>query len=274
VSAAARFYGTYYTTEPGGDNEWFGIPMRIFDVPTSGAKECYFKRLINNVDNNGSKGDITRNAVEFIKNVGFLTMDKPSIEVAALYPTLQFKMDSSALTPRYYDYTGSMRDLVDFDFVDETMVADNALDKYKVLVVLPGDLVCDETVEKIQSWVNNGGILVAGYDNELLFNTMDNVRKLKIKPGVTKVGKGSIHVFDKSTSVKPEYLKFVGDVVSNTILPIDNEPDGVYATRFDKYILYYNSTDKPVTKKAEVSRGKIVEIEVPAIGLAKLQYRQ
>ena len=55
---------------------------------------------------------------------------------------------------------GRLRDVADYDVIDDPMILDGALDKHKVLVVFEVDLVERAVVTRIAGWVSAGGVLI------------------------------------------------------------------------------------------------------------------
>lgn len=52
------------------------------------------------------------------------------------------------------------REELDFDYASEQMIADGALSRYKVLLILWGAIIEKPALERIDRWVREGGILV------------------------------------------------------------------------------------------------------------------
>ncbi|MGB9619169.1 MAG: hypothetical protein ACPL7K_02005, partial [Armatimonadota bacterium] len=52
------------------------------------------------------------------------------------------------------------RDLFDYDVVDEFLIRDGALDRYRVLVYVQGNVTEEFALRKIAGWVRRGGALV------------------------------------------------------------------------------------------------------------------
>jgi hypothetical protein len=267
VSSACRHYGTYFTTEKGA---WPDTPQsvvsRIFDAATSGARGIYFTDLVGidtciiGLPKCRTIGKPTKiNLDSFAKNINYLTSENPIIEAAVLFPNNSILMDPSPLYS-LYSVASHLRDVLDFDFVDENMIADDALRKYKFLIILSSASISSKTLAKIRDWLNGGGTLICGGHTNL--SAVDGNEELycsfQVHPGDTKkIGRGHIAV---SKSKGSDYLDFVKQAVYNRdkkwqwkgISEIDDEFDAVYAARFSKKILYFNSTNASRIKQISI----------------------
>src|SRR5262249_5447710 len=56
-----------------------------------------------------------------------------------------------------------LREYANFDIVDDRMVLDGCLSRYRILALWEGTMADQETLDKIKAWVNEGGVLLA-YD--------------------------------------------------------------------------------------------------------------
>ncbi len=261
VSSASRFYNTYFSTEEALVNSPKGIMMRIFDVATSGPDEVYFKGLIGLGKDvcTGQKSNIgekTEGASNLVKNLHYLQLSQPIIELAVLFPNTSIVIDPAAIL-RSYHLCGQMRNLVDFDLIDENMISDDALDRYRFLVVLYGKYMQDSTVKKINAWVVNGGIFIAS--NRFGHYALDGSSNRHPvfndkKSGIHATGKGYLLLSDLSMCHGRKFLRFIANSLSNHndeypwkgIPHVKSEWDGVYVGRLADRILYYDSNKSTI----------------------------
>ncbi|MDI3488676.1 MAG: hypothetical protein PWR26_1393 [Methanosarcinales archaeon] len=271
VSTAARFYQSYFTTEEGGINSADGITMRIFDAATSGAKGAYFKSVIGTgrdtcTGREHPVGEPTRGADNLRRYRHILTRELPIIDVAVLYPNTSIYLDPR-LIHSVYRQCSLLRDVVDLDLVDERMVVDGALRRYRFLVLLEGKRLKESTLESIESWIEDGGVLITrkGLAHAPMQGASD---------GLSQRGEGHVLALRASGC---EYLRQVARAVHNTsrsypwqgVAAIDIEWDGVYASLFERRVLYYNSNQHPVKKRGEIG-GRTIEVEVPPLSIASV----
>ncbi|MHB0998902.1 MAG: beta-galactosidase [Armatimonadota bacterium] len=153
VSSACRLYGGYYTTEPGGDNTPKGMAGRIFDIVAGGGRGVYYKGLVESPDN------ATMNALVFAEFAKYLIPNDPKLTVGAIMPNSSIALDGTSLG-KFLERSMKLRDSLNFEFVDEHMINDGLLDKFKALVVLSGDTLEASTISKLKAWVESGGVLI------------------------------------------------------------------------------------------------------------------
>lgn len=227
VSSSARFYKTYFTTEEEAILQTKeGVAMRIFDAASSGADGFYCQNIIGTgkipcLKKGFAAGIPTEGAKSLAKNIRHMKCENPIIKTAVFFPNTSVIFNPS-LIALIYNQCASLRDILDFDLIDERMIKDGALDSYEFLLILGGEIPEGEISKAIKSWSEKGGRVM--------------------------------------THPKKEDLK----IISKSAGDIDGEEDGVYATRFQDKILYYNSTNSKIIKKAGFLN-KTVEIEPNSI---------
>jgi len=221
VSSAARFYQTYFTTEEEAVLQTpEGVTMRIFDAISSGASGFYCRNIVSQgkmapfvAPEKLPVGQLTPAAGNLKKYLSLSDLQKPEIKTAVFFPNTSIAFNFSLLTS-LYNRCAKLRDVLDFDLIDETLIKDGALQKYQYLLVLEGEIPSREVKTEVEKWVSQGGILS----------------------------------FDPAT-------------IPNEI---DNEADGVYATKFADRVLYYNSNNKKIKKNIPFLQ-KSIEMEPNSI---------
>lgn len=259
LASACRFYGAYFTTEEADVNVARGVTMRIFDAVSSGASGAYFKNIIGlGTDNctgwTSAVGKPTQGATNLKQNLNHLTLSGLIIDVAVFFPNSAIALNPS-LQHRLYNWCSKLRDIMDFDLVDEHMIADGALKKYRFLIVLETSQLLQKALLTIAKWVKSGGILIT--ESEGLFPlVVDNNKNLPRSAELTKMSKGYILVILKGK----DSFELLKQAIYNQnkkyrwlgVSEVDGAWDRVYATRFTKKILYYNSTNATVKKWIEI----------------------
>lgn len=97
----------------------------------------------------------------FREYTNFFTQEKPVVDVALFFPTTDHRLHPAIDYPLYLQAVGThLRDVMDFDIVDEELMADDALKHYRVLVWIEGQVVEERTLKTIAAWVRKGGVLV------------------------------------------------------------------------------------------------------------------
>ncbi|MDE2126337.1 MAG: hypothetical protein KGJ62_07090 [Armatimonadetes bacterium] len=153
LGSACRFYGVPFWSEPPGIISPRHEVARIFEALSQGCTG-YF--------------DWSSNAVAasevYYRYGSLLTIDKPVVDVAMFYPAeAQRTRPDEGYAPLFARACAFLRDAANFDLVDDRMVDDGCLSKYRILVLWQGTRCGDATLLRIRDWVNQGGVLMA-YD--------------------------------------------------------------------------------------------------------------
>lgn len=153
LASAARFYGTPFWTEPPSAITPEGQVARMFESITLGARG-HFDWASN-----------VRTGREAYYRFGKLMRVADRVtDVAMFFPTTSHLLNPASGYPKVLEEGCTrVRDILDYDIVDERMIADGALQRYRVLVLWEGNVVEAQTLERIRSWVERGGVLAA-YD--------------------------------------------------------------------------------------------------------------
>jgi hypothetical protein len=214
VAGAGRHYGAYFGFEPAGSEDETGIVARIYNATASGANQLHdYNR---NVVKSTERTDTQR------ANLKHLFDTQPIVPVALWYPNVAMTLNWGG----YLERVAQLRDYVDFDYVDESMLATGALKHYKVLVILHGDVMETSDARKIADWAKNGGrVIVMGVPEfESVEGTDEPESVLFGKP----LGNGSaarVNDWDALASALESAFTELG-------LPIyDLKKDGIYGTQ-------------------------------------------
>lgn len=146
VASAGKYYGAYFGFEPAGAEDEKGIVARIYNATASGANQLH--DYSPNVVSSQSRIDAQRAHVKWLFHVA-----KPIVPVALWYPNV----DMTLRWGGYFPKAGMLRDLVDYDYVDETMLRNGALASHKLLVILHGKVMEKADAALIAKWVAEGG---------------------------------------------------------------------------------------------------------------------
>lgn len=268
VSSASRFYGGYYTTEPGGKNTSKGVVGRIFDIVSGGGVGVYFKALYQDKESNYDKipVELTQNAKVFKRGKRFLIRNNPEHKVAALMSNSSLILDNHYLE-QFLARSADLRDLLDFDYIDENMISDDALKGFKAVAMLSGSELEQSSIDKLENWIKEGGIFFTSEDafpiklvDEYKVSWMDSTLThepiglgLSDMIHIEEVGNGFIVVCPKYWK---EYKRILAELLFTNegpwrriAEPIDGVFDKVLITETNNSILYYNNSDKLVHKK-------------------------
>ncbi|MDY6935887.1 MAG: beta-galactosidase [Spirochaetota bacterium] len=259
VSSASRFYKTYFITEEAWINSPNGVIARIFDAASSGARGFYCKNIIGTGVDLCSQREFpvglpTKGAVNLINNISHMSASQPIIDAAVLFPNTSIALGTSISD--IYSSCSQLRNYIDIDLVDETMISDGALYKNKYLVIFQCPWLRDQHLREIIQWISDGGILIYPKYTSMT-NIDDNKKSFKPilgKGNLSKVKQGCIIRFNGYN--RQNYINFIIEVIANKnsdypfigSLFVDIESDNVYTTYFNDKIILYNSNDLSIKK--------------------------
>ena len=187
----------------------------------------------------------------------------PQIDTALFFPTVSHFLDdwnnwsglgfNGGFPEGLQAYAEDLRDMLDYDVVDERLVSDGFLKSYRFLIWPTGNVAEAGTLKKIKTWVENGGtLLIAGLEKiktvEQDRGAFENLAKLPATGGVRQVGKGKIITI--SEKVQDLDATFPGGLDAR---------DGVLVSAFKQGTLLFNKTDKAVVKRISI-KGVSTEI--------------
>lgn len=101
----------------------------------------------------------------------------PKVETALFFPTTSHYLEnwekwrgegfSGGFPEGLQQYAEDLRDMLDYDVVDERLVSDGFLDAYRVLIWPTGRVVESATLRRVKVWIANGGTLLITYMNSI-----------------------------------------------------------------------------------------------------------
>jgi hypothetical protein len=243
VAAAGRFYGAYFGFEPAGAEDERGIVARIYNATASGALQLhdYAPNVVSSPERLSAQRAHFR----------YLFRAEPVVDVALWYPNV-------AMTLRwggFWEKVTALRDLTDFDYVDELMLRDGALGRYRVLLFVHGNVIEEKDLRRIARWVRAGGVFVTcDFGPRETVEGKPASAAMDFSPGERKLGKGHIISVPHSWPARDDLLAAIGAALrANLPVAPDGEADGVYATVLkDGRLLFLNTTDHPVEKTVRV----------------------
>ncbi|MEN6604748.1 MAG: beta-galactosidase [Bryobacteraceae bacterium] len=210
ASSAARFYGAALGYEPGGFGSKRGVVARLYNAVTTGAVHLFYYG-----------GNLTNNdqAIDAWARLGPMLDQraKPAIDVATFYPDTAIKLDDELVRYRwgspYFTMARALRSEMDYDYASEQMIADGALDRYKVLVFLWGNVTEKSVLDRIDKWLRAGGTIIYCYMPRGWTSTVEGDESMMHRWAAGDTGKGKFIVYP-GDAVPPEfYSAFVRDKV-------------------------------------------------------------
>jgi Glycosyl hydrolase family 14 len=150
IATASKHYGAPFWTEPPGTITAEGEVSRIMESVSCGSWGFW----------DWATNPVTSPNV-FREYKAFLTREEPVVDVALFFPTTHYRLHyNTAYPPRLWALGARLRDVMDYDIVDEMLIRDAALRRYRVLAWLEGSFVEAETLRHLAQWVEAGGVLL------------------------------------------------------------------------------------------------------------------
>lgn len=149
LATAGKFYGAPFGFEPAGQENEEGIIARIFNATTSGASQLHDYN--DNLIRSASRAQAQQSHIKYLFHV-----PKPIVPVAVWYPNTDLALHWSGFAHALME----LRDYTDADIIDESLLRAGALDRYKVLVVIHGDVMEAQDSHLISQWMRRGGRLI------------------------------------------------------------------------------------------------------------------
>ncbi|MEO6434933.1 MAG: family 14 glycosylhydrolase [Tepidisphaeraceae bacterium] len=150
VATAYHFYGVPLGTEPAGGLDHKGFVKRLFSDASCGTRQLFTY-------------DFDKHSADIRQYAHLITGQPGETEIAVLCPTTLYRLGGN-LQPTIVG-AQKLRDLADFDVLDELLIQDGALkpDRYKLLVVFQADFIDQPILDAIDKYLDAGGrILIAG----------------------------------------------------------------------------------------------------------------
>ena len=156
VATATRLYRTFCGFEPAGKVDAGGVIARIYNATASGARQLHF------YDPNvlGSPEALAN----FRAHAAWLVPRTPRLSAALYVPRESWALETASLR-RFYELAPVLRDVADLDFLTRQTVADGHLRHYSTLLLTPCPVLEPRTAAALETWVQNGGTLVAVTDD-------------------------------------------------------------------------------------------------------------
>lgn len=253
IGSAARFYGTFFGIEPSGNVSPKSVVGRMFNVASQGARQLH--------DYPGNLYDF---AFRQPKEEAFslfggshpdLKSYHPRIGWAALIPQDEWTLRGSlgrygynqkiewGFYPELHQRLTRLRNLVDYDFLDEVLIKAGALPNYSFLLFPDGDFYDQEVIAKILEWLLQGGALFL----------LPNSNSESYMPGLRKALQekiGSMKGLVIPLSQEKWWAELAGKLAelgfAEELSPLW-QADGIYMSKLEEGILVYNETDETVS---------------------------
>ena len=211
VATAARLYGpASFSSEPVNGNATYD-QMAL----------AYFKDLTTGVKWHFDYGPNYDNCRQSLADYRTIWMDGeyPRVNTALFFPTTAHYLDdwdswrgegfSGGFPEGLQQYAEDLRDMIDYDVVDERLVSDGFLDAYTFLIWPTGKVAESATLQKVTTWVKNGGTLLIADIKSIHTvegaGAFEDLLTSPVSDGIWEAGKGRVLEISGDKSPLPVY---------------------------------------------------------------------
>lgn len=236
LATAYRFYGVPLATEPAGDLDRALFVRRMFSDASCGASQLFTY-------------DYARHADDVRRYVHLYTGTPGETDVAVYCPTTLYRLGGD-LGPTIRAGV-PLRDLCEFDVLDELLIEDGALttDRYKTLLVFQADVVEQAVLDAFDGFIRQGGRIIRIGDGP--------VRRIDGRDWRPDVEPARVPaVAEDGEWVRQLSTHLVG------LRGFDGRLDGVWTCRRGGRTMLYNATEARVTTAVD---GMSVAVEAGEI---------
>jgi hypothetical protein len=272
AASAARFYGARLGFEPAGFSSVRGVVARIFNSLTNGADHLFYYH--GNLYSNDQALDA------WVKQAHLLDeRAHPVTEIAVFYPDSANRISDDVLrhlrASAFFQRVQAFRSVADYDFVSEQMVSDGALDRFKVLVFLWGRITEKSVLDRIDSWVAAGGIVIypeKQQSREGGLSTVEGDLSVWNRWRQGQTGRGRLILFEGHPEPVHYYVSFLRSQLRNlsvlstdvrTALGIEKPEEVYWSVLNNQKLALLNYDDDEATVR--LAGGKTIKIPPYAI---------
>jgi len=157
AATAARLYEIPLGYEPASSHTARGVVGRIFTTVTTNGE--HFFTYHSNLFNQPCAIDL------WLENYSiFNYRQRPLVEVAVYYPETMNQLDDGAFRHLYawgfYPRVAEIRRHIEVDHLDENLIREGYLDRYKVLIFAWGNVIENDVLQIMDQWLRKGGTII------------------------------------------------------------------------------------------------------------------
>lgn len=261
VASAGRHYGAPFGFEPASTIDVNTIPGRIYNATISGSDHLH--DYSRNIIGSRERMEVQRKAFKYLSHT------KPVIPVALWYPNVSLTLNYGPEFGEFIKGSVKLRDFVDHDYLDETMLRSKALSKYRILVIASGRVMETSDARLITAWAKKGGTVISVGEEK--FQSVEGTSEPEdllfgaIQDDTIVAPKRVIRVKDMQAAADE-----IRSVMERSGLPVfDLKEDYLYASQISPTeLLYLNTAPFPIKTEVNV-KGKTTVYTIPASGITK-----
>lgn len=232
MGTAYQFYGVTECTEPAGGLDDKMFVQRMFSDASSGARQLFTY-------------EFEQHSAAIQKYVHLFTGKPGETEVAVYCPTTLYRFGESLDPTVQSGYP--LRDLCEFDVLDEALISDGALNakRYKSLLIFQTDIIDQNIIDAFDKFSRKGGKIHIIGNGEI---TNVEGKQWKPKPGTV------LHTV--ALNKDRAWLKQLRDQLTG-LKGVDGKLDGLWTCRRGNQLFVYNSGNKLVEMSFDNETAKI-----------------
>jgi hypothetical protein len=212
----------------------------------------------------------------FLGNIGYLSGRPANVDVALLFPEADHYLGIDRPYPAgLLECAAAIRDVADFDVVDERLIAAGALDDYGILIIVDDPLIEESTWLRLHAFLGTGRrrsiIQLVERARPERRGRLDCVDGMD-RPPLTHAGQEDRFVVvtgkpdgdDVVMAVQRRYAERLAETEKLKEVEVNRltARDGVWAGLFEDRVLLYNTTEEERTVEGvRVSPRAIVQVD-------------
>jgi len=251
AATAARLYGIDLGYEPASSHTARGVVGRLFETAVTNADHFF------TYDSN-----VIFHPLAISKWLSYLKVlderQDPLVEVAVYYPETTNQLEDAAFRYLYaWGFNPRAREIrrsVEVDYLDDRLIREGFLDRYKVLAFAWGDVLEEDVLEKIDEWVKSGGGVIYPSFPRGSVSTVEGDTHIFRGWQSGRTGKGSFYRFAGDMEPPSDYGDFVLTTLrgvsglspwTHEVLEAEHSEKVFCSIQQDGHLMILNYADKP-----------------------------
>lgn len=251
AATAARLYGVDFGSEPASSHTARGTVGRLFNLISNDGDHFFTYQ-----------GNIFNQPVSIRKWLQHAPMldqsGLPVVDVAVYYPETMNRLDDGAFGHLYgwgfYPRAREIRTRIETDYLDESLIREGFLDRYKVLVFCWGNFTESDVLDEIDRWVRSGGTIIYPSFPRGPVSNLEGESDVFNRWESGDVGKGSFHRYKGDMEPTTLYGDFVERILkqserlgpgNRSALAIKHPESVLFSVLEGNRILAINFGDRP-----------------------------
>lgn len=208
AATAARLYGIDLGYEPASSHTARGVVGRLFNTAATNGDHFFTYH--------GNLFDSPMAIAKWAEALPILDFRQdPVIDVAVYYPETMNQIEDSLFRYLYAwgfnPRAAAVRRVVEVDYLDERLLREGYLDRYKALVMVWGDIIEADVIDAVDAWVRKGGTLFYPPFPRGPLSTVEGDVSVFGRWKAGDTGEGSFHAFRGDMEPPSLYGEFIGE---------------------------------------------------------------